>query len=64
MLNNMKFIDQDSLLELAVPAKNFSPEMLVVGKGHILNAQDIDPILELQQRVANLEEIVRKLENH
>lgn len=34
----MKLIDATELLKNEAPAKAFSPEMLVVGKGHILAA--------------------------
>lgn len=34
----MKLIDADELLKNEAPAKAFSPEMLVVGKGHVLAA--------------------------
>jgi hypothetical protein len=36
----MKLIDATELLKNEAPAKSFSPEMLVVGKGFILSAEE------------------------
>ena len=37
----MKLIDAEELLKHEMPAKAYSPEMLVVGKGHVLSALEM-----------------------